>query len=109
MQESLWRATAQPSKFRPLIENAKTDVLIVGGGMAGILCAYRLAKAGVDYALIEADKICNGVTRNTTAKITSQHGLIYDKLLRTYGRETARLYYQANEDALGQFRELAKT
>ena len=68
------------------------DVLIIGGGMAGLLCAHRLSRAGVDYALVEADRICGGPTKNTTAKLSSQHGLLYDRLIRTFGAETARLY-----------------
>ena len=106
MIDSIWNKEPIPS-FPALKGDLKTDVLIVGGGMAGILCAYQLARANVDYALIEEDKLCGGVTRNTTAKITAQHGLVYDKLIRRYGAETARLYYRANADALAQFRELA--
>jgi len=83
-------------------------VLIIGGGMAGVLCAWKLAKAGVDYALIEADEICHGVTRNTTAKITSQHGLCYHKLLRQFGPDKARMYYDINQMALEAYRLLAK-
>jgi glycine/D-amino acid oxidase-like deaminating enzyme len=108
MQESLWRATAQPSKFRPLIENAKTDVLIVGGGMAGILCAYFLKKAGIDCLLIEKGKIGCGISGNTTAKITSQHGLIYQKLEKAFSGEFAKGYWLANEAALSQFILLSK-
>ena len=96
-------------EFPPLIHNLKTDVLIVGGGMAGLLCAHMLAKQRVDYTLIEADRICGGVTRNTTAKITSQHGLIYDKLIRMHGPEIARKYWEANDAAIGEYRKLAKS
>ena len=85
----------------------ETDVLIVGGGLAGVLCAHRLGQDGFDCVLIERDRICGGVTQNTTAKITSQHGLIYHKLLKRFGPETARLYWQANEDAIAQYRNLA--
>ena len=86
----------------------KTDVLVIGGGMAGLLCAYFLEKAGVDYALVEADTICGGVTQNTTAKLTSQHGLIYDKLLKGAGVEKAALYLRANQEALDQYRQLCQ-
>lgn len=86
--------------FPTLRGDTKTDVLIVGGGLAGILCAWRLQQSGVDYLLIEAERICGGTTGNTTAKITSQHGLIYDQIIRRYGPETARAYYDANEAAL---------
>lgn len=79
--------------FPRLDGDLKTDVLVVGGGLAGLLCAHRLKQAGVQCALIEADRICGGVTRNTTAKITSQHGLIYAKLLKKFGQEQARFYW----------------
>ena len=108
MDRSIWSDGFSLPTFSRQTENFKTDVLIIGGGIAGILCARRLQQDGVDYALIEADRICRGVTRNTTAKITSQHGLIYHKLLRKYGAEIARGYWQANEAALEKFRILAR-
>ena len=79
--ESIWKKTAELPEFHTLTKDIRTKVLIIGGGMAGILCAYFLQRSGVDYCLLEADTICSGVTGNTTAKITSQHGLIYDSCL----------------------------
>ena len=107
MMDSLWADTAPPA-FPPLEHDAETDVLIIGGGLAGILCAYTLTQAGTDCLLIEADTICGGISRNTTAKITSQHGLIYGKLERQFGPDTARLYWKANEAALRRYRQLAR-
>lgn len=107
MKNSLWADWKMP-EFPPLDRDIETDVLIVGGGLAGILCAARLRQEGADYALIEADRICRGVTRNTTAKITSQHGLIYQKLLREFGPEAARTYWEANENALAEYRRLSQ-
>ena len=76
--------------------------------MAGLLCAHRLKAAGADVLLVEAGRICGGVTRNTTAKITSQHGLIYHKLLQKLGREKVKIYLQANQQAVSDFRSLCK-
>ena len=106
--DSLWTKTARLPRFAPLKKDIHTDVLIIGGGMAGLLCAYFLQQAGVDYVLVEADRICGGVTGNTTAKITAQHGLIYDKLIREWGEEKAKLYLRANENAVEHFKSLAK-
>lgn len=109
MINSVWVGDAQIPNFPCLTHDLNTDVLIIGGGLAGLLCAHKLAADGVDYALIESDKICHGVTRNTTAKITSQHGYIFEKLVREFGTELAHLYWDANEMAVKQYFTLAKT
>ena len=95
---SLWSATSDIPLFDTLQGDTKTDVLIIGGGLAGILCAYELKNRGIDCLLVEADKICSGITKNTTAKITSQHGFIYDKITKKFGVENAQKYLQANEN-----------
>lgn len=106
---SLWEDTADHSTFGSLNEDIKTDVLIIGGGICGVLCAYMLHQAGIDYALVEAETIGSGITKNTTAKITSQHGLIYDKLISEFGVEKAKHYLDANNAALKKYRELCRT
>ncbi len=106
---SIWEDSAKLPSFVHLSKDIKTDVLIIGGGICGILCAYMLKEAGIDYVLVETNQICSGITKNTTAKITSQHGLIYDKLISKFGTEKARMYLEANETALNQFRKLSKT
>ena len=109
MKRSIWSETADLPTFEPLRGDISTDVLIIGGGMAGILCAYLLHQAGVDYVLVEASRLCSGITKNTTAKLTSQHGLIYRKLLSRFGIEQAKLYLEANEAALAQYRHMSGT
>ena len=84
----------------------KVDVLIIGGGMAGLLCAWMLEQDGVDYALVEAGRIAGGVTKDTTAKITVQHGLIYHRLLQRFGLEQTQMYWHANQHALEKYRSL---
>ena len=73
MTNSLWTDNSCLPEFPALRGSSRTDVLIVGGGIAGILCAYMLDEAGVDYLLVEENRICGGITENTTAKITAQH------------------------------------
>ncbi len=105
---SIWTESVKRPKFEPIGADIKTDVLIIGGGIAGLLCAYMLKQAGVDCVLVEQNEICGGVTKDTTAKITSQHGLIYSKLVQEFGPEQARLYLRANEDALESYRKLCR-
>ncbi len=105
---SVWSDSVKLPTFEPLKKDIRTDVLIIGGGIAGILCAYLLEQSGVNYVLVEADEICSGITKNTTAKITSQHGMIYHKLLKRFGVEKTRMYLEANEAARKEYRKLCK-
>lgn len=105
---SLWTETAELPRFEQLKKDIRTDVLIIGGGMAGILCAYRLKQAGVDCVLAEASRICSGITKNTTAKLTLQHGLLYQKLIDRFGTERAKMYLEANQAALAEYRSICR-
>ncbi len=105
---SIWKESASLPHFDTLEGSVTTDVLIIGGGIAGILCAYFLREKGVDYVLVEGNTICSGITENTTAKITSQHGLIYDKLLHRVGIEKAKMYLDANQNAVKKYFELCE-
>ncbi len=105
---SLWQDTANLPSFPPLGCNTKTDVLIIGGGIAGLLTAYFLKEKGIDCVVAEKNKICGGVTGNTTAKITYQHSLIYHKLIKNYGMDKAKLYYEANRLALDKYGEMCR-
>lgn len=103
---SLWKDNISLPSFESLKSDKNTDVLIIGGGMCGILCAHMLKQAGVDYMLLESEKICSKTTQNTTAKITSQHGFIYEKLIKEFNADFARLYLEANEEAIEAYSKL---
>lgn len=104
--KAFWRETACFDKFPTLKQDADTDVLIIGGGLAGILCAYMLKKHGVKYMLLEAGSICSSVSADTTAKITAQHGFIYDKLIKRFGVERTQMYLKANLAAVESYGKL---
>ncbi len=103
--KSIWSAGTELPRFKKLDRDIRTDVLVIGGGITGILCAWALGQKGVHCTVAEARRICSGVTQNTTAKITVQHGLIYDRLIRRFGSEKAALYLRANQNALEKYRE----
>ena len=105
---SIWSDSVEFPSFEQLKKDIKTEVLIIGGGITGILCAHMLEQAGVDYVLVEADKLCCGITKNTTAKISIQHGLIYHKLVKRFGLEMARMYLDANVAALQEYQKLCE-
>lgn len=104
--ESVWEKTITIPQYNCLTSDLKTEAAVIGGGMAGILTAYFLQQQGVSVAVIEADRIASGQTKHTTAKVTSQHGLIYYKLIHQVGEEQAKQYAQANEAAIKEYKQL---
>ena len=105
----LWTDGVSKPAFEKLTGSIKTDVLIIGGGMAGILCAKALQDTGIDYVLVEGREIGNGITKGTTAVITAQHDLLYSDLMDKYGKKKAKMYLDANLSAVSRFKEHAKT
>ncbi len=106
--DSIWTMTADISGRKPLLDDITTDTVVIGGGMAGILIAYFLEKKGIPTVVLEASRIGSGQTKNTTAKITLQHGPIYHKLIEEIGEKDAKLYAEANRLAIAQFRSLVE-
>ncbi|MBC7270423.1 MAG: FAD-dependent oxidoreductase [Streptomyces sp.] len=98
---SYWLDTLPPGDPAPPPEGDLTvDVAVVGSDIAGLSTAWELARRGRGVAVLEADRIAAGVTGHTTAKLSAQHTLIYDRLRRTRGAEAARLYARSQTEAI---------
>ena len=97
---SFWLQNFEIQKFDKLNNNIDVDVCIVGGGITGITTAYYLSKHGYKVALIEKDRLMSKTSGHTTAKVTSQHGIIYKYLVDSFGKDFAYKYLKANEDAI---------
>ena len=106
MSESIWEKNTAIPKRNRLERDMRTDVCIIGAGMAGILAGYMLQKQGYEVIILEAARIGSGQTRGTTAKITSQHGLIYSRLCRNFGSAGAWQYALANESAIDSYEQV---
>lgn len=99
--ESYWLATIPESYYPALQGDIRVDIAIIGGGIVGLTTAYLLKEAGFSsIAVIEADHILSGVTGHTTAKVTSQHNLIYDHLISKFGKRQAQQYAESNQAAI---------
>ena len=106
--ESIWSKTCHRKKSPALDRHIEADAAVIGGGMAGILTAWQLEQAGVHAVVLEADQIGGGQTKNTTAKITAQHGMFCHSFIEKKGEETARKYVQANQAAVEEYRKIIR-
>lgn len=107
--ESIWTKTCRLPECAPIQQNTAADVAIVGGGLTGLLTARLLKDSGLSVLVLEKDALGRGASAFTTAKITSQHGLIYTRLLKILGTEGARQYAAAAQKAIACYRQLIKS
>lgn len=104
--KSFWIQNFELEKFENLKNDIKTKVCIIGGGITGISTAYYLSKDEVEVTILEKDFIGFKTTGHTTGKITSQHGLFYNYLVKSNGIKYAKKYADVNEKALREMKEI---
>lgn len=106
IMDALWKNTTDLPDYESLKSNINVDIAIIGGGLAGILTAYKLKEKGLNAVIFEADKICSGTTGYTTGKISLAHGLIYNYLIDNFSLEQAVEYADCNKKAINEYEEL---
>ena len=106
--EGYWNATAGEGYHFPRLQgDLEVDVAIVGGGIVGVTAARLLKDRGQRVALVEARRVGRQVTGKSTAKMSSQHGILYQILVRKFGEDKARLYAEAQEAGIREIARLA--
>ena len=100
MNESYWIASTPTTGYPTASESLTVDVAVLGGGIAGLNVAAALKARGRTVAVVEAARILEGVTGNTTAKVTASHGVVYAYLVDKLGEDRARLYASAQQAAV---------
>ena len=98
---SFWFGSAiQPKAFEKLNKDVDTDILVIGGGIAGLTTAYCLAKEGRKVILVEDGFIASGETGRTTAHLTCALDDRYSELEKTFDLQTAKLAAESHTAAI---------
>ena len=98
---SYWIETTKNLDINKQIDNNYiADVCIIGAGITGLSTGYCLEKEGLKVIILDKSGIGEKTSGNTTAKITYQHGLIYDYLIKSFGIDFAYKYYESNKKAI---------
>lgn len=100
VNDSLWKKNIKNEVMTSLNEDIKCDILIIGGGMAGLSSAYFLSNSGNKIVLIERELCASGASSKNTGKLTFMQGLIYQKIAKNYSEEIASLYLKSQMEAI---------
>src|SRR5688500_3484560 len=102
---SCWVASAKPTNYPSFEGSIHAETVVVGAGIVGLTAALRLCEAGRSVIVLEGLRVGGQVTGRSTAKITTQHALIYRELTERLGFDKARAYAEANEAGARQIKD----
>lgn len=105
---SCWTATARPTDYPGLEGSIHAETVVVGAGIVGLTTALRLCEEGREVVVLEGLRVGGQVTGRSTAKMTTQHALIYRHLIDTLGLDLAQAYADANRAGVEQIRDWAR-
>ena len=108
MGKSIWLSDLGKNYYKELDKDLELDVLIIGGGITGISCAYSLLDSGLKTALVEANLIGEGVTSRTTGKITYLQENVYSKIKKYVGLSASKLYFKSQKEAIKTISNIIK-
>ena len=107
--KSYWLESTSANAYPRLEADLQADVCIVGAGIVGVTLAYLLHKQGLNVVILEKDSVLSSTTANTTAKITSQHGLFYTYLINSFSKDFAKKYLCSNENAISSIMHIIQS
>ncbi len=105
---TFWNDNISKKDFPALKEDISCDALVVGGGLCGVLTAYKLNKSGLRVVLVEKETLGSGQSSLTTAKITLAHGEIFNTIRKNFGDEATKIYAKCGLDAIDDYRKIIK-
>src|SRR2546423_9759430 len=104
---SVWMGTTEMPQFQPLTQDLRTNVCVIGAGIAGITPAYLPARAGRAVVLIDDGPIGGGETSRTTAHLTAALDDRYYNIEKLHGEEGARLAAESHMSAIHRIETIA--
>lgn len=105
---STWLATAELPTYPKLSEHLEVDVAIAGGGLAGLLSAYELAKAGKSVAIFEKERFFKKGSGHTTGFLTQSIDTDVVDQVSMFGDDGARQIWNSHGDAIALIERIAK-
>ncbi|MDD2391478.1 MAG: FAD-dependent oxidoreductase [Bacilli bacterium] len=106
--KSIWMSNYENKKIKSINEDMSCSVLIIGGGIAGLMCAYYLMKSKIKFVLVDAKDLASGVSANTTAQVSIAHDKLYDDICKKHSKEKAIRYLKSQIEGLNLIKNVIK-
>lgn len=109
MMESIWMKDYIDKNLPKVTKNINTPILIIGGGITGLMCAYNLMKKNINFILVDSKKLASKVSAYTTAQISIAHDSLYDDIMTKHNDKKAIAYLKSQMEGLDIIKEIIKT
>lgn len=106
--EPIWAATSVESDFPVFTGDLETDVVIVGGGIAGITAALTLSEAGKSVVVLEAMQVGLGTTGYSTGNLYATVDSYLYQIRKKWDREMMTAVVRSREETVGRMEEIAR-
>lgn len=106
--ESIWMKDYVDKNLPAIAQNIDTPVLIIGGGLAGLMCAYNFMKNGIEFILVDSKKLASRVSASTTAQVSIAHDKLYDDIMKKHGKNKATAYLNSQAHGLNIIKQIIK-
>ncbi|MFA5409561.1 MAG: FAD-dependent oxidoreductase, partial [Bacilli bacterium] len=106
--ESIWMKDYVNKNLPSISKSTNTPVLIIGGGIAGLMCAYNFLKNDIKFILVDSERLASGVSANTTAQVSIAHDKLYDEIRKKHGEEKAIAYLKSQMEGLDIIKQIIK-
>ena len=103
---SIWMATANTPSQSPLRESIRTDICIIGAGIAGLTTAFLLGREGRSVVVLDDGMIGGGMTGRTTAHLSNAYDDRYVEIERLHGAEASRHTAESHTAAIDKIAEI---
>lgn len=106
MNTSTWIKEVTLKSFPKVDQDLYCDHLIIGAGLTGLSLGYYLSNTDANFIIVEADHIGAGASGRNTCKLSAQHELIYQDIIKKHGFDIAKRYYRAHMEAIDSVEEI---
>ena len=105
---SIWMDVPVAPDEKPLLQNERCDVVVVGAGIAGISTAYELACRKLSVIVVDRGSIAGGMTARTTVHLAPLCDDLMSEMTKLRGLDASKIFYESHAASVDRIEEISE-